>query len=236
MKLLPYFFMVLFLMSCDPKDFQKILESANQNVLTNADISSGLKEALHAGVQKGVSTLSAPNGYYESVYKILLPAEAKKVIDKLKFIPGFADLEKEAIKKINLAAEDAAKSASPIFVKAIREMTITDVTNILMGEKNAATHYLHNKTYQNLYSEFNPVIMTSLNKFGALNLWKDAITKYNSIPFVEKINPDLGDHVTRKALDGLFSLIEQKEYGIRTDISQRTSDLLKKVFAKQDKP
>ncbi|MBK6564337.1 MAG: DUF4197 domain-containing protein [Saprospiraceae bacterium] len=236
MKYISYILIPLFIMSCDPKDFQRILDTANQNVLTNADISSGLKEALNIGVQKGVTTLSAQNGYYESIYKILLPLEAKKVVDKLKFIPGFADLEKEAVKKINLAAEDAAKSASPIFVKAIREMTISDVTNILMGDKNAATLYLHNKTYQNLYSEFNPVIITSLNKFGALNLWKDAITKYNSLPFVEKINPDLGDHVTRKALDGLFALIEQKELGIRTDISQRTSDLLKKVFAKQDKP
>jgi hypothetical protein len=104
-----------------------------------------------------------------------------------------------------------------------------------MGEKNAATTYLHNKTYSSLYNEFKPVMNTSLNKFGALDLWTDAITKYNSLPFVTKVNPDLADHVTSKALVGLFSLVEKKELGIRTDINQRSSDLLKRVFAKQDK-
>jgi hypothetical protein len=224
-----------FLISCDPKDFEKILNAGTNTSLTQTEISSGLKEALDAGVQQGVKTLSANNGYYESVYKILLPQEAAKIIDKLRFVPGFSDLEQKAIKKINQAAEDAAKSASPIFVKAIREMSFADVTSILMGEKNAATQYLHQKTYTKLYDEFNPVIINSLNKFGAIDLWKDAVTQYNALPFVEKINPDLDDHVTHKALEGLFLLIEKKELGIRTDLQQRTSDLLRKVFAKQDK-
>ena len=106
--------------------------------------------------------------------------------------------------------------------------------NILMGEKNAATNYLHNATYAALYGEFKPVVVNSLNKFNALEYWEDAMNKYNSIPFVSKVNPDLADHVTNEALKGLFSLIEQKELGIRTDISQRTSDILKRVFKKQD--
>lgn len=235
MKYLSLFFVLTFI-SCDPKDIEQLLNAGTSSTLTNQEISTGLKEALDLGVKQGVTTLSATNGYYESIYKIVLPAEASSVVEKLKIIPGFSDLEQQVIKKINQAAEDAAKSATPIFAKAIREMTFTDVTNILMGEKNAATTYLNQKTYTSLYAEFNPVIISSLNKFGALDLWRDAITKYNSLPFVEKINPDLDDHVTRKALEGLFSLIEKKELGIRQDIRQRTSDLLKKVFARQDKP
>lgn len=235
MKYLSLFFVLTFI-SCDPKDIEQLLNAGTSSTLTNQEISTGLKEALDLGVKQGVTTLSATNGYYESIYKIVLPAEASRVVEKLKIIPGFSDLEQQVIKKINQAAEDAAKSATPIFAKAIREMTFTDVTNILMGEKNAATTYLNQKTYTSLYAEFNPVIISSLNKFGALDLWRDAITKYNSLPFVEKINPDLDDHVTRKALEGLFSLIEKKELGIRQDIRQRTSDLLKKVFARQDKP
>lgn len=235
MKYLSLIFILTFI-SCDPKDIEQLLNAGGAATLTNQEISSGLKEALDLGVKQGVTTLSATNGYYESVYKILLPAEASRVVEKLKIIPGFSDLEQQAIIKINQAAEDAVKSASPIFAKAIREMSFTDVTNVLMGEKNAATRYLHQKTYLALYSEFNPVIVNSLNKFGALELWKNAITKYNSLPFVEKINPDLDDHVTHKALEGLFSLIEKKELGIRQDIRQRSSDLLKKVFARQDKP
>ena len=229
-----FFLLTLFLISCDPKDLQKVLDSVSNVPLSNADIAAGLKQALDKGVEQSVTTLSAQDGYYASIYKIFLPEEATKVIDKLKFIPGFSNLEEEAIKKINKAAEDAASKAGPIFLNAIKSMTFDDVMKILMGEKNAATQYLHNKTYQALYNEFKPVMMSSLNKFGALDLWSDAVGKYNTIPFITKVNPDLADHVSNKALIGLFALVEKKELGIRSDISQRTTDLLKKVFAKQD--
>ncbi|MCO6464418.1 MAG: DUF4197 domain-containing protein [Saprospiraceae bacterium] len=224
----------LMLVSCDPKDLQKVLDAVSNVPLSNADIAAGLKEALDKGVDNSVKTLAVKDGYYASIYKILLPEEASNVIDKLKFIPDFADLETQAIKKINQAAEDAASKAGPIFLNAIKQMTIEDAMGILMGNKNAATQYLHNKTYTPLYNEFKPVMINSLNKFGALDLWSDAINQYNSLPFVSRINPDLADHVTNKALEGLFNLIEKKELGIRSDISQRTSDLLRKVFAKQD--
>ena len=113
-------------------------------------------------------------------------------------------------------------------------MTFDDVMGILMGEKNAATQYLHQRTYDNLYGEFSPVIVNSLNKFNAIEYWADAIDKYNKIPFVKKVNPKLDDHVNNKALDGMFGLIEVKEEGIRKDVDQRTSPLLKDVFSKLD--
>lgn len=224
--------MPIFLLSCDPADLQKVLDSAN--TLTETDIANGLKEALNLGVGEAVTNLSRQNGYYDSAYRILLPEEAQKVIDKLKFIPGFTDLESELIKRLNQGAEDAASKAGPIFVGAIKQLTFQDVMNILMGQDDAATRYLERSTYQSLYGEFNPVIVASLNKVKAQDLWSSAINKYNSLPFVEKINPDLGDHVTNKALQGLFGLVETKEAGIRNDIGQRTSNLLKRVFAKQD--
>ncbi len=234
MKYLTILLTSLMLISCDPKDLQNILNTVGNVPLSNADIAAGLKEALDKGVDQSVKTLAAKGGYYDSVYKILLPKEAQGVIDKLKIIPGFSNLEQEAIKKINQAAEDAASKAGPIFLSAIKQMTFDDAMNILMGDKNAATQYLHRTTYNALYNEFKPVMVNSLNKFGALDLWKDAIDQYNSIPFITKVNPDLADHVSTKALVGLFSLVEKKEAGIRTDISQRSSDLLKRVFAKQD--
>ncbi len=223
------------MVSCDPKDLSKILDTAGSSVLSNADISNGLKEALNLGVDKSVQTLSTQNGYYSSIYKILLPAEAQKVTSKLKSIPGFSNLEEEAIKKINKAAEDAASKAGPIFLNAIKQMTFSDVMNILMGDKDAATQYLHKATYTALYSEFKPVMVGSLNKFGALNYYADAVNTYNKIPFVDKVNPDLADYVSNKALEGLFDLVKKKELGIRSDLSQRTSDLLRKVFSRQDK-
>lgn len=236
MKFWRIFLLTLTLTSCDPKDFQKVLDSMGNVPLSQADVAMGLKQALDLGVDQSVRTLSAQNGYYQSIYKILLPDESRVVIDKLKFIPGYTQLEEEAIKKINQAAEDAAKKAGPIFVSAIKQMTIDDAMGILMGEKNAATQYLEDKTFNVLYNEFKPVMIESLNKFGALDLWSDAVNSYNNIPFITKVNPDLADHVCQKSLEGLFSLIEKNEQGIRSDVNQRTTDLLKRVFARQDNP
>ncbi|HUR31359.1 MAG TPA: DUF4197 domain-containing protein [Saprospiraceae bacterium] len=205
------------------------------NEPTLVEIGQGLKQALEFGISEGSKVLSARDGYYKSVYKILLPEEARIVTERLKVIPGFTNLEDIILEKLNRAAEDAAKSAAPIFVDAIKAMTFDDAVNILMGADDAATQYLHVKTFDPLYQEFNPVIVTSLNKFNAIQYWADAVNAYNKIPFVSKVNPKLDEYVTEKALEGLFDMVAKKELGIRNDISQRTTDLLKKVFAKQDR-
>ncbi len=222
----------LLFISCDPASLQKVLDTGAG--LTAGETASGLKEALNFGVEDAVSFLSAEDGYYKSIYQILLPEDVQKVTNKLKVIPGFSNVESEVVKRINRAAEDAAKSAAPIFLDAIKKMTFQDATNILLGEKNAATNFLQRNTNDALYSEFNPVIVNSLNKFGALDYWADAVNTYNKIPFVTQMNPDLSDHVTQTAMEGLFSLVAKKEEGIRSDVSQRTTGLLQRVFAKQD--
>lgn len=199
------------------------------------DIARGLKEALEIGVNKGTDILSAQDGYYKSVYKILLPSEAEVVVNRLKTVPGFTNLEDDLILRLNRAAEDAAKRATPIFKKAITSMTFQDAMNILMGEKNAATTYLHRVTYDDLYKEFIPVIRQSLDKVNANQLWESAVSAYNQIPMVRRVNPRLDDHVTHKALHGLFGMIEKEELEIRTNINARSSDLLKNVFARQDR-
>lgn len=201
---------------------------------TVAEIGQGLKEALSNGITKGVNVLSARDGYYKSAYKILLPEEARKVTDRLKAIPGFTNLENELLEKINRGAEDAAKEAGPIFLNAIKAMTFQNAANILMGADNAATQYLNSTTYQPLYEKFNPKIVTSLDKIGANNLWTKAADAYNKIPLVTKVNNNLGDYVTKEALKGLFAKVEEEEKNIRRNKLSRTSDLLKKVFTKQD--
>lgn len=227
-------FATLSLASCDPQDLQRVLDTVTDAPLTEKDIASGLKEALRFGVDNSVNFLSAEDGYYKSIYKIVLPEEANIVIDRLAVIPGFSNLEEELIKRINRAAEDAASKAGPIFFDAITGISFDDAMNILMGDKNAATTYLHERTYNQLYNTFKPVLVESLNTFGALDYWADAVNAYNKIPLLEDVNPDLADHINSKALYGLFDLIEEKELGIRSDISQRTTSLLQKVFAKQD--
>ena len=205
-----------------------------QQVLSNEDIGNGLKSALEIGIGKGADVLSQKGGYFNSAFKIQLPPEARQITDRLKVVPGFNKVEDIVLEKINAGAEDAATKAKPIFVSAIKQMTFTDALNILMGDKNAATAYLKRTTYDQLYQAFSPVIVQSLDKFDARKYWGDAVNTYNKIPLIKKVNPSLDDYVTREALNGLFTMVEQKELSIRSNKAERVTDLLQKVFAKQD--
>jgi hypothetical protein len=202
---------------------------------TVEEIGRGLKEALTKGITKGAQALSQQDGYYKSAYKILLPAEARQVASRLRGIPGFEKLEEELLLKINRGAENAAKEAAPIFVTAIRQLTFQDATDILMGADNAATQYLNRTTYQPLYDKFDPKITASLDKVGLNKLWRDAANAYNKIPLVNKVDNDLSDYITKEALKGLFAKVEEEERNIRNTRIARTTELLKKVFAKQDR-
>lgn len=222
--------------SCNAQ-FKDLVNKAKKTVLSSdeGEVGLGLKEALEFGVKEAVDKLSADKGYLESPYKVLIPEEARTIVSKVKMVPGFQDVETQLIEKMNKAAELAAKKATPIFVNAITSLTIKDAMNILMGEKDAATRYLETNTRTQLYNEFLPVIQAALDEVNAREYWNTVITAYNKIPLVQKANPHLDDHVNQKALDGLFGLIEVKESKIRGDQSQRTTELLRKVFAQQDK-
>ncbi|MDR6967739.1 hypothetical protein J2X31_001751 [Flavobacterium arsenatis] len=217
----------------------ELQQIANQypelGTLGNADIAAGLKEALNNGITKQVSKLTATDGFYKNqAVKILLPAELQKVDKGLRDI-GLSSLADEGLKVLNRAAEDAVKEATPIFVGAVKNMTFTDAKNILMGSNNSATMYLQSSTTTSLYSKFNPVVKNSLGKVGADKVWANIITKYNAIPLTADVNPDLNDYVTNKALEGVFKMVAVEEKEIRTNLNARTSDLLKRVFAMQDK-
>lgn len=200
-----------------------------------ADISNGLKEALNNGISKQVTKLTATDGFFKNeLVKIMLPQELQRVDKTLRDI-GLSDLADEGLKVLNRAAEDAVKEATPIFVDAIKSMTFTDSRNILMGADDAATNYLQNTTSNALYSKFSPVVNNSLSRVGADKVWKQIIDKYNSIPLVSKVNPDLTDYVTNEAMKGVFKMISIEEKNIRNNVTSRTSDLLKRVFALQDK-
>ncbi len=205
------------------------------DMLGNTDIARALQEALNKGIDKEVTTLMKPGGFYNQPdVRILLPEELQTVDKTLRKI-GLGNLADAGIKKLNEAAETAVKEAKPIFVQAVKEITFDDAKKILMGDKHAATQYLENKTRQALYRKFYPIVKQSFHKVGADDLWNKIITRYNSIPLVKKVNPDLNDYVTRQALKGVYKKIGDEEVKIRTDINERTSDLLRRVFAMQDK-
>ena len=212
-------------------ELQEVVNSLPQQggVLTNTDIAAGLREALDQGIDKQVSKLTQTDGFFKNeLVKILLPAELQKVDKGLRDI-GLGNLADEGLKVLNRAAEDAVKEATPIFVNAVKDITFADAKNILLGSDNAATQYL-----TELYNKFKPVINNSFSKVGADQIWTNLINKYNTIPFTADVNPDLTDYVTNEALKGVYTMIAVEEKDIRTKVSSRTSDLLKKVFALQD--
>ena len=216
-------------------EMQQVMSQLPQTQGMGLDISGGLKEALNNGISKQVTKLTAVDGFYRNeAVKILLPEELKKVDSGLRKI-GLSKLADEGLKAINRTAEDAVKEATPIFVNAVTSMSFADAKNILMGNENAATNYLENTTSMALYGKFNPVIKSSFSKVGADKVWANIITKYNAIPLVKKVNPDLTDYVTNQAMNGVFKMIAVEEKEIRTNLNARTSALLKNVFAVQDK-
>ncbi|GEC73065.1 hypothetical protein FFL01_26040 [Flavobacterium flevense] len=214
---------------------QQVLSQLPQTGTTGTiDIAGGLKEALNNGITKQVSKLTATDGFYKNeAVKILLPEELRKVDSGLRRI-GLSSLADEGLKVLNRAAEDAVKEATPIFVSAVKNMSFTDAKGILLGNDTSATSYLQNSTSVSLYSKFNPVIKNSFSKVGADKVWANIITKYNSIPLVTKVNPDLTDYVTNQAMNGVFKMVAVEEKNIRNNISARTTPLLQKVFAMQD--
>jgi len=210
------------------------LLTGSSGKLSTDEVAKGLKEALVQGATKGTSSASAVDGYFKnSLLKILMPPEMQKVDEKLRAL-GMNKLMDDFTLSLNRGAEDAAKEAKPIFVSAITAMTIQDAWAILKGDKGAATHYLKRTTTSQLYSSFKPVIQNSLAKVNATKYYTDVITTYNKIPLIEKVNPDLNDYVTNKANDGLFVLVSQEEANIRDNPSARATELLKKVFTKEN--
>jgi hypothetical protein len=207
-----------------------------QIVPSNLEIGNALKQALQQGTGKSADQLSAVNGFFgNAAVKILFPPEAKKVEKTLRGM-GLNKLCDNVILSLNRAAEDAAKEAKPIFLDAIKKMSLQDVTGILMGQPDAATQYFKRTTTIALAAKFKPVIQGSLNKTGATKYYGTAAGEYNKLPFVKHLNPDISDYATQKTIDGLFVEIAQEELKIRQNLpAARSTPLLQKVFAFADK-
>ncbi|WP_242121623.1 DUF4197 domain-containing protein [Aestuariivivens sediminicola] len=226
------FLIVFSLSSC--AELQQVVNQLPQGGVSQTEIAAGLRQALDFGIDKQVTKLTQPDGFYKNeLVKIVLPEELQKVDQTLRDI-GLSKLADEGLKLLNRAAEDAVKEATPIFVDAVKGITFADAKTILLGTDDAATQYLSSKTASALYAKFHPVIKKSFSKVGADTIWTNLITKYNAIPLTANVNPDLTDYVTKEALEGVYTMIAVEEKDIRNKLTSRTTDLLKKVFALQD--
>lgn len=199
--------------------------------VTENEAGMGIKEALEKGVQAGIAALNKQNGFFgNEAYKVLLPPDALKAEKTLRGIGLGGEVDK-AILQINRAAEQAVGFASPIFVNAIKSMTITDALNLLKGGQRSATDFFQNKTTESLKSAFSPVVDSALNNTAATKYYSTLVTKYNGLPTTfNKINPDLKGYVTEKAVKALFDQIAKEELAIRQNPAARSTELLKKVF------
>ncbi len=208
-----------------------ILSRSKTSNVSENEAGMGIKEALTQGVTTAVLNLNKTDGFFGSeIYKLLLPPDALKIEKSLRKV-GMGDQVDKAILAINRGAEDAVAFAKPIFVDAIKEMTLTDALNILKGNKDAATQYFKQKTSDKLIAAFTPSVQTSLEKVNATKYYGDIVKSYNNFPTtLKKINPDLTSYVVGKAVDALFDQVAKEEANIRANPLARTSDLLKKVF------
>lgn len=231
----PIVFLFIFA-SCTSSDINKILQGVGgQAPLTQQEVSQGLKEALIQGISKGAEQASKQDGFFgNELIRILLPEDARRVENTLRQI-GLGSEVDRALLAINRGAERAAQEAKPIFINAIRQMTIQDAFAILRGEQDAATQFLRRTTESQLVELFQPKIQESLNEVGATRFYGDIANTYNSLPLTNrKIDPDLNAYVTERAIDGLFKLVAAEEQNIRQNPLERSTALMRRVFGSQD--
>lgn len=238
MKKVLIVFYTLLVWGCSSTQINQTLGEVNKALeleqpLTTSEVGEGLKEALIKGISTGSDLASRVDGYFKNPeIKIPFPPEVKKVEDKLRQL-GFNNDVDRFILTLNRGAEEAAKEAKPIFITAIKSMTIQDAWGILKGEQDAATQYLKRTTSSALKEKFKPVIQNALNKVNATKYYGDIVNTYNQIPFVQDVNPDLNEYATEKAMEGLFIMIAKEEKNIRENPIARTTELLKRVFRAQ---
>lgn len=208
--------------------------TSGQSGLKAKDVAEGLVEALLVGTDKSVASASKTDGFWGNVaIRILMPPEAQKVKDAALSVGLRPAVERFEL-SMNRAAEDAAKEAKPILVKAIRSIRFRDVWEILTGGPHAATDYLRAQTEPQLREAFRPVVQGSIGRAEVTKYWQPLAQKYNALPLVKPVNPDLTAYVTERTLDGLFTLIAEEERLIRENPIARISELLRKVFGKKD--
>ncbi|MES1226111.1 MAG: DUF4197 domain-containing protein [Bacteroidota bacterium] len=230
-RMLVFLFAIVTLASCDVINQLPTSTGGVGTGVSENEAAQGIKEALAQGIAKAVLQLNTTDGFFKSeLYKILLPPDAKKIENTLRDL-GLNSMVDKAILQINRGAEDAVGYAKPIFVDAIKSMTLKDAIGLVRNGDTSATHFFREKTTDKLFAAFLPVIKSSLDKVQGTKYYGDMVNKYNSFPTTfKKLNPDLAGFVTTKATEALFDLVAKEELNIRNNFAARTTDLLKKVF------
>ena len=227
-------FVISFAIALSGCDVLQQLPTSVGTGVTEAEAGQGIKEALSQGLVNAVLHLNKEDGFYkDALYKVLLPPDAKKIENALRTV-GMGSVVDKAVLQINRGAEDAVGYAKPIFVEAIKNITLQDAIGLVKNGDTSATHFFREKTTAQLTAAFLPIIKSSLDKVNATKYYGDIVNTYNSFPTtMKKINPDLNSYVTERATVALFDLVAKEELNIRTNVVARTTDILKKVFGQK---
>jgi hypothetical protein len=222
--------LVLLLSGCQTLDLPGLVNSTGG--LSPETAAAGLREALSVGTQNAVGKLSSPGGFAKDVaLRLATPPALKDAASTLRKV-GMGSLVDTLEDRMNVAAEQAVAQAAPVFVDAIKAMTIQDALGLVNGGPNAATNYFRKHTESALAAKFKPIINTEIQKVGALKAYGDLVQSYNAIPLTKKVNLNLDDYVLNQSMNGLFSTLAKEEGKIRADPVARTSELLRQVFGK----
>jgi len=227
-------FLAIYFSACTSAEVNKFIQGASEAALSNEDVGNGLRDALVKGISTGADLAAKENGFFgNDLIQIPLPDELRKLESTMRRF-GLGGEVNRVLLTLNRGAESAAREAKPLFIDAIRQLTIQDAFSILKGENDAATQYLKRSTSESLTDLFQPKIQASLDKVGATKNYSDLVNAYNALPTTQKIDPDLNAYVTKMAIDGLFKLIAIEELKIRENPAERTTAIMRRVFAAQD--
>jgi hypothetical protein len=191
---------------------------------------AGVRETLSVASDRAVALAAKPGGFLDNAaIHIKLPKTVRKIGNTLRTL-GMGKQVDELEVGLNRAAERASAEAKPVFVDAIKRMTLQDAVGIVRGGDTAATDYFRGATEGTLRARFRPIVSASLAKVGARRQYDSLVEEYRALPFAEPTDLDLDDYTTKKTLDGLFALLAREETKIRKDPAQQTTALLRKLF------
>ncbi len=200
--------------------------------LSTADITSGLKAALEKAARTAVSSLGVTDGFLGNAeVKIPVPGAVSKIETGLRLI-GQTELADAFVTSMNRAAENAVPETLDVLGAAVSRMSIDDAKGILNGGETAATDYFRKTADGALVEKIAPLVQTAMAQVDVTGSYQRMV-QAASAAGVETSDYDLDAYVTRKALDGLYLMMEKQEAEIRRDPVARTSEILRKVFGAQ---
>jgi hypothetical protein len=223
------------LVACNSLNLKTVTDvlagSQGGSALSDAEIVAGLKEALAVGTERGIARIGRTDGFWQNLgLRVPLPEKVGQAENVLRRLGQGSKLDAFHL-SLNRAAEKAVPEAAAIFGAAIREMTLADARDILRGSDDAATRYFRGKTTATLTARFQPVVARSTDAVGVTRSYKDLLGQAaRAVPGLDLSQHDIDMHVTRHALDALFTTLAEEEKKIRVNPAARTTELLRRVF------